>query len=77
MKSEKINLNEIISCSELSGLRKVQNVLAKISTNQPVFFNVVLLRDKLKLIKEFGLTDKNCAKWILTEKGKRLLSFQM
>lgn len=62
---------------QTSSLIKLQATLTKISLNIPCFFNIVMFRDRLKLIKEFGTTKDNKTKWILTDAGKRLLSIQL
>jgi predicted transcriptional regulator len=60
-----------------SELRKIQATLTKISLNIPCFFNLVIFRDEMKLVREFGKNQNNTTKWILTEKGKRLLSVML
>jgi len=59
---------------EKSNLRKLQATLTKISLNIPCFFNLVVFRDEMKLIKEFGKNQNNTTKYILTEKGNKILS---
>lgn len=58
----------------LSEIRKLQATLTKISLNQPTFFNLVNLRDKLNLIKEHGKDVNNRTKYILTKKGQMVMN---
>lgn len=53
-------------------IRKLQATLAKINTNQPVFFNLANFLN-MDLVKQHGKNANNTDRWILTEKGKEIL----
>ena len=62
-----------MNTEELKTARKLQATLTMIHVGTPCFFNVAEFLGK-GLVKEFGKTSDNKTKWILTEKGKRLLT---
>jgi predicted component of type VI protein secretion system len=64
---------------QIAAIRKNQAILACIAAGKShdIFFSVALMRDQLGLIKEHGKIHKNLTNWILTEKGKMVLNFQI
>ena len=63
---------------------KLQAVLTKVSVKQPVFFNVSIYRDTLKVIKKHGERTefvggqrRIVTNWVLTEKGKQIMNVQL
>jgi len=54
-------------------LLKTQAVLVKIANKQPVFFNITTYQN-LGLVKSFGTNSNNTTNWVLTQKGKMLIS---
>lgn len=64
------------SQAEFSNARKLQATLTKIATKKPCFFNVALFLS-MGLVREHGKTTDNKTNWVLTEKGKQLLSVQI
>jgi hypothetical protein len=62
-----------LTVEQKNSILKTQSVLVKIANKQPVFFNITQYVN-LGLVKEFGKTFDNKKKWILTEKGKRILN---
>ena len=62
-------------------ISKLQATLTKINDKQPVFFNIVQLRDQLGLVKEHGTIKifvngvrQIRTNWVLTTKGKMILN---
>lgn len=55
-------------------LRELQATLTKIKLEVPVFFNIVQFRDVYGLVKEHGKKSNGFTKWILTEKGNKILN---
>ena len=62
-----------LSIEQKESLLKTQAVLIKIANKQPVFFNTTTYQN-LGLIKAHGLNAKNTTNWVLTPKGKMLIS---
>lgn len=54
-------------------IREVQTVLMNIEAKRDIFFNVQVYKN-MGVIKEYGKTIDNKTNWVLTEKGKRILS---
>lgn len=55
-------------------LKELQATLTKIKLEAPVFFNIVQFRDVQGLVKEHGKKANGFTRWILTEKGNKILN---
>lgn len=68
-----------MNAEQIAAIRKSQAILATIAAGRAhdIFFNVALMRDQLGLIKAHGKTHKDLTNWVLTEKGKMVLNFQI
>jgi len=66
-----------LTTEQKTNILKTQATLTKVLNKIPCFFNIVLYRDQLQLVREHGKTKNNTTNWILTEKGKSILNFSI
>jgi len=65
-----------ITTEQRSTILRLQAILTKIETKQPVFFNVAQFTD-MGLVRGHGKTFDNKTNWVLTEKAKQILNVQL